>query len=502
MTHQRRTAFGGAVATRPQDFGQDLPMDDSKPSAQLSEPTTAALHALATAFVDGLAAPGVSIGIVKGGHVVHTLSAGFADPTGHTPMRTDHLFEIGSISKSFTALAVLALVDDDKLALTDTVEQHVPWFCVQSEFPPFTLRHLLDHSSGLIMGSDSWPDELAQVHALHTSHTGSAPDSIFHYSNVGFMTLGVVVSAVAGKPVTDVMKERILDIVDMPNTITTITDDDRSRMAVGSQPVHEDQPWRPGDALAPATWFEISAVDGNIASTAGDMGRYLAMLLNGGELDGERVLTPESHTAMITPTSPGGEPAPGYSRYALGINIEHIHNEPCITHGGGMVGYSTFLIGELTRGFGVVVLTNAPGDAPGAQWLARAAFDLVRGDVENTPVSLFELPTYSAAPRPTLPRGNDGSVDERYASFVGHYRSFSPWFTHLRIAAADSKLWLVAPNGVEAPGTVELVEIAPGVFREGTDPRLPERLTIGPVVDGHAVWVSRHDCRYSRTFRD
>jgi len=60
----------------------------------------------------------------------------------------------------------------------------------------------------------------------------------------------------------------------------------------------------------------------------------------------------------------------------------------------------------------------------------------------------------------------------------------------------------VAPNGVEAPGTVDLVELSPGVFREGVDPRLPERLTIGPVVDGAALWVERHECRYTRTFRD
>ena len=464
--------------------------------------TTSSLSDLANSFVDAAAAPGVSIGIVKDGQVVHTLCAGFADPHRRVPVSPDHLYEIGSISKSFTALSVLALVDDGALTLTDTVEQHVPWFDVQSDYPPFTLRHLLDHSSGLIMGSDSWPDELAQVHALRTSHTGSAPDSIFHYSNVGFMTLGVVIGAVTGKPCTQLMKERILDVVGMPNTITTITDSDRPRMAIGTQPVHEDEAWRPGDPLAPATWFEISAVDGNVASTAGDMARYLAMLLNGGELDGQRVISRQSHQAMITPTSPGGEPAPGQSQYALGINIEQIADQPCITHGGGMVGYSTFLIGELTRRFGVIVLTNAPGDAPGAQWLARAMFDLLRNDVKGTPTAPAHVPTYPVAPRPVLRRGSDGTVDERLTSYVGHYRSFSPWFTHLRIAAADGKLWLVAPNGVEAPGTVELVEIEPGVFREGSDPRLPERLIIGPVIDGEAVWVSRHDCRYSRTFRD
>jgi D-alanyl-D-alanine carboxypeptidase len=477
-------------------------MSDSESSPSLSTPTASLLDRVAKAFVDVQAAPGVSIGIVKDGHVAQIVCAGFADPNGLVPVRPDHLYEIGSISKSFTALSVLTLVDEGALSLTDTVEQHVPWFEVQSQYPPFTLRHLLDHSSGLIMGSDSWPDELAQVHALRTSHTGSAPDSIFHYSNVGFMTLGVVVSAVTGTSCTQIMQERILDVVGMHDTITTITDHDRSRMAVGSQPVHEDEAWRPGDPLAPATWFEISAVDGNIASTAGDMARYLAMLLKGGELDGRRVISPESHQAMITPTSPGGEPAPGDSRYALGINIERISDQPCITHGGGMVGYSTFMIGELTRGFGVIVLTNAPGDAPGAQWLARTCFEILRNEVEGDVSPEANTPTYVPAERPQLPRGDDGSVDERLSSYVGHYRSFSPWFTHLRIAAERGKLWLVAPNGVEAPGTVELVEIEPGVFREGADARLPERLIIGPVVDGQAVWVSRHDCRYSRTFRD
>ena len=244
-------------------------MTSQQNQGELSPSTTKLLAALADQFLAAEAAPGVSIAFVKDGRVAHTLQAGFADPQHQVPVSPEHLYEIGSISKSFTALAVLSLVDEGKLALTDTVEQHVPWFEVQSDYPPFTLRHLLDHSSGLIMGSDSWPDELAQVVALRTSHTGSAPDSIFHYSNVGFMTLGVVVSAVAGKPCTQVMSERILNVVGMTDTITTITDHDRPRMAVGTQPVHEDEPWRPGDPLAPATWFEISAVDGNIASTAG-----------------------------------------------------------------------------------------------------------------------------------------------------------------------------------------------------------------------------------------
>ena len=446
------------------------------------------------------AAPGAAVAIVRDGAVVDAFALGLADPSRGTPLDLGHLFEIGSISKSFTALCVLSLVDQGAVSLADPVTAHLLWFEVRTEHPPIGVRHLLDHSSGLVMGSDSHPDEAAQVYSLRTTETGSAPGTIFHYSNVGYMALGQLVQAVTGRPCTEVMRDVVVDVVGMPDTITTITDDDRPRMAVGQQPWHEDRPWRPGDPLAPATWMEVSAADGNVASTAPDMGRYLAMLLGGGEIDGRRVVSPESWTEMVTPSSPGGEPAPGWSFYGLGINVEKVHDRTVISHGGGMVGYSTFMLGELDRGFGVVVLTHAPGDSHGAEWVARALYDVVHADVEGH--DRAPLPTYVAEPKPALPQGDDGSVEARLAAYVGHYRAFTPWFTHLRVAAYDGRLWLVAPNGVEAPGLVELVELEPGLFREGADPRLPERLRIGPVLEGHALWVERHDCRYSRTFRD
>ena len=468
----------------------------------LSPVTLDVVRSIAERHVDVGAAPGVSLAIVRDGAVVARVVAGHADLERSIPTQDEHLFEIGSISKSFTALAILSLVDEGRLSLDDEVTTHLPWFEVRSAYAPITLRHLLDHSSGLVMGADALPDEASQVWSLRSSDTGSAPGTIFHYSNVGFMTLGQVVGAVTGRPCHDVVRDVVLDPVGMTSSVSTVTDDDRLLMAVGYQPWYEDRAWRPGDPLAPATFFEVSAADGNVASTAGDMGRYLAMLLRRGEIDGRRVVSDESWVAMTTPSSPGGEPAPVPSRYALGINVEEIGGRTALTHGGGMVGYSSFLIGELDRRFGVVVLTNAPGDTTAAQWLARAVYDVVRADVEGAPAQPDARPTYVPDPRPEPVVGSDGSVDARLASYVGHYRSFSPWFTHLRVVAREGRLLLVAPNGVEAPGTVDLVELSPGVFREGDDPRLPERLTIGPVVDGAALWVERHECRYTRTFRD
>jgi hypothetical protein len=84
---------------------------------------------------------------------------------------------------------------------------------------------------------------------------------------------------------------------------------------------------------------------------------------------------------------------------------------------------------------------------------------------------------------------------------AGHYRSWSPWYPGFRVVARDGGLVLIASGGVEAPGDDEaLVELEPGVFRIGADPWMPERLHVGPVVDGHAVTVTRDGCVYSRHF--
>ena len=90
---------------------------------------------------------------------------------------------------------------------------------------------------------------------------------------------------------------------------------------------------------------------------------------------------------------------------------------------------------------------------------------------------------------------------EDLALFEGHFRSHSPWFTNFRVFRRSDRLYLSATGGVEAPSEdQELVRLSPNRFRIGADERLPERLSFGPTVDGHAIWASRDGCAYSRTF--
>jgi D-alanyl-D-alanine carboxypeptidase len=89
----------------------------------------------------------------------------------------------------------------------------------------------------------------------------------------------------------------------------------------------------------------------------------------------------------------------------------------------------------------------------------------------------------------------------RLCAYVGHYRSYSPWFTNFRIVLRDGALRLVAPGGVEAPGEEQLlVELQPGVFRIGEPEWLPERLSLVAEVTGQVILLDRDGCAYSRTF--
>jgi CubicO group peptidase (beta-lactamase class C family) len=527
---------------------------------------------------------------------------GYANLERGTRMTTGHSFEIGSISKVFTGILVNQLIDQGRLSLATRVQEVLPWVRLGAHGHEITIRHLLNHTAGLIAGVDALTDDLDQVWVLRDLPT-MAPGRAFHYSNAGFVVLGLVIAELSGQPFPSVMQSRVLDPLGMSQAIPSVTHADRDRLATGYQPAVEDRPWLPGDPLAPAPWFEVAAADGNIAATASDMARMVALLLGDSDDAAARVLSPAARSRMTEALAPGGEPVldpPGCSRvessrYGLGINVEVIDGHDCLSHGGGMVGYSTFLLVDRTAGFGTVVLTNANGDCSTAQHLARSvhariigsdtgadvAFPpadprvVVSGDdaassppvplghfgitpgrardgellVDRDPVDghvrvtadgvtaslfragpdryvtdhpglrLFHLDPMRLGEAPHWVHGPDTYVPDKYEpagsatltervdplwhALVGHYRSYSPWYPHLRVYVRAGRLWLAAPGGVEAPSEVEeLVPITDGVFRIGADATGPEQLRAGPIVEGRAVSVERAGCRYSRSFTD
>jgi len=304
---------------------------------------------------------------------------GRADLRTGAPMRPDHLFQIGSISKVFTSLLVNQQIDGGRLSLDTVVGDVLPWLEVaDGRARQLTVERLLNHTSGLIVGADPIPDDLEQAWQLRQVVT-AAPGN-FHYSNVGYVLLGLLLRAVTGRTLAQLLATELFAPLGMTQSHGRIVDEDRARYATGHQPGWSGRPWVPGDPVEPAPWFETNTADGSIGATASDLSRLATLFLGHGIVDGRRVASDATISRMLERLAPQGEAVPQIpgvtpvrsSRYGLGINVEDVAGHQVVTHGGGMVGYSTFFLADLDAGLGVVVLTNANGDASYSELLARA----------------------------------------------------------------------------------------------------------------------------------
>lgn len=507
------------------------------------------------------------------------------DITEQTP------FLIGSISKFFTGLMIADLIEKGRCDPDRPASDILPWLKIGSDYPEPSLRHLLHHTGGLVKGADDPPDETAQCWSLRDSKTASQPGTFFHYSNLGFNILGLAISRMTGTHATDHAQKTLLSPLGMADAAARLDSATRARVASGSQPARDDIPWRPGLALAAAPWVEAEGGDGSIAASSRDMTRLMTALLNDGRIDRVQAI---SAAALLRATTDIGHEGEGnvegfgglpvsQSHYGYGINVETAGGHLCLTHGGGMVGHSSFLLVDRTAGLGICVLTNANGCYAVGETLARhahaalvtgivpeARLDLAFGtdcaDYDTSMLGRFTSDQSGASgpdaieifeenrrlflraegvtaniwrswgsrmitDHPMMERfhltfdgadaaqwtfggrvyavenGPSSEIRTRethtHAGLVGRYRSYSPWCPTFRIVLREAKLWLISPGGVEGPDPdMELVAIGDGIFRIGADPRLPERLLIGPLCDGRPVTVYRDSCRYSRMSLD
>jgi CubicO group peptidase (beta-lactamase class C family) len=305
--------------------------------------------------------PGRAIALTDRSRTIYTAVHGYANLDLRAPVTADTLFEIGSISKSFTAIALLQLHEAGRLDLHAPVTEYLPWWEVRSQFAPITLHHLLCHTAGIINGSDPSPDAAYEVWSLRWTEACSPPGARFHYSNVGYKALGLVLEAVYAKPYGEILRERVLIPLGMGQTHPTITHAIRPRMAVGYDPLYDDRPYGPGQPLAPATWLEYGNGDGSIASTASDMATYARMLLNRGEFLGGSLLTPKGFALLTLRAAESADEVHG-TFYGYGLSVHEIDGRACLSHGGGMVGYQAHLLVDMDQGLGVVVLVNGPGE--------------------------------------------------------------------------------------------------------------------------------------------
>jgi D-alanyl-D-alanine carboxypeptidase len=357
------------------------------------------------AYIDAhrrhLLTPGLALALTDADAPLGVVVDGLADVATGEPVAEHHRFQIGSISKGFSALALLQQVEAGRLDLDEPVTRYLPWFQVSTSFPPITAHHLLSHTAGIVAGTDFTGDAPSEVWALRETVTGSPPGERFRYSNVGYKTLGLVLESLTGEPWWVTVRERVMEPIGMGDADVIIIDEIRPRLAAGHRSPHDDRPWLERHGWEASPWFRSATADGTICATAEELAAYARLLLRGGG----PVVSPRSFRRMTTPVAE--DPGDRGHRYGYGVKwIEQEGRPRVLGHSGGMIGFTAYVLIDPEAGFGVVVLMNSAfGDR----------LDLAR----------FALDCASAAARradlPEVPPAHDPTWVEHPERYLGAY---------------------------------------------------------------------------------
>jgi len=332
-------------------------------------------------------APGMTLALAARGGAVRVSGYGFADTKAVTLVKPETLFEIGSISKSFAAVALLQMFDEGRVDLHRPVVEYLPWLKVEQRHGALTAHHLLSHTSGL-PGVPLLPESVAV--GLETFFK---PGEKFVYSNIGYLILGLLIEALDRRPFADALAARVLKPLGMTESAPLISNTLRPRMAVGYAPELEDRPFPYHGRLAEAAWIEVDTAAGGVASNSTEMVAYMRMLLNRGAAGTRRIISERSFELLTQPVVKApfrGEEA----SYAYGLWVsQNREGATHLRHTGGMVAFSSSMDVDLTNGVAAFASVNASLSGYRPVAVTKYALELLNAERAGR-----ELPAAPAAP--------------------------------------------------------------------------------------------------------
>ena len=338
--------------------------------------------------------PGMTYGVMVDGRLVHSRSVGIANAATGAPVEPNTRFRIASMSKAFTALAILSLRDEGKLRLDDLAEQHVPemrgWRYPTEDSPRIRIRDLLHHVGGFVT-DDPWGDRQQPIPAADFTAMIAAgvpwsrpPQSAMEYSNFGYALLGRVVANASGMPFDRYIEQRIMRPLGMTSSGYEFRAVPLAERAIGYR--WENERWVEEPTMAHG---EFGAM-GGVYVTAGDYARWLAFLLSAwpprdgpdaGPVKRSTVRELAQGLNFISTRRRIGGPADDQCMwpraYAMGmIAIEDCTLGLTLSHGGGFPGYGSFVALAPERRTAVFVLTNRTYSGPSEPvWRSLLAID-------------------------------------------------------------------------------------------------------------------------------
>lgn len=416
------------------------------PAAAQSDPG-ARVDSLFAAWNDPQS-PGCAVGVAQNGRTLLSRAYGSANLEHDIPNTPETVFEAGSVSKQFTAAAIVLLARQGKLSLDDDVRRYIP------EVPDYgttiTLRHLLNHTSGLrdwgsVMSLVGWPRGTriyTHAHALDVisrqRSLNFTPGAEYSYSNTGYNLLAMIVERVSGTSFAEFSKRELFQPLGMTKTEWR---DDFTRTVKGRASAYtwDDGAWH---LQMP---FENIHGNGGLLTTVGDLLRW-NQALDSGTIAGLDTLETRgvlSNGRRID--------------YALGLTVIEFRGLREVSHSGATAGYRAYLARYPETGVSVALLCNAGNANPELATRAAAVYMADRLRPEQPPVLAPAVPV-------------DAAELQRRAGLYRNRRTGAP----LRLLVADGKL--------RSGGGTELVPVGAAAFRFGGNPTRVEFVEGPPML--------------------
>ncbi len=412
--------------------------------------------------------PGLSFGVVYDQELIWSRGLGYADLERKTPATPRTIYRIASITKLFTATAIMQLRDAGRLRLDDPVVQYLPWFRIRrqdQDDPPITIRQLLTHTSGLPRESafpywtdGSFPTREELIAALPDQETVFPPLTQWKYSNLALTLAGEIVVSISGQPYPDYVRAHILEPLEMQSTSVVLPDEQRDRLATpygrrlpdGSRAI---QPFTDCRGITPAA---------NMSTTVEDLARFAALQLRDGPAGGAQILKGSTLREMhrvqwLNPDWKMG--------WGLGFTIRRRGEQTLLEHGGAVPGFRTLLSICPEDKIAFIALTNADDGEPG--FYVEQAYNTIAPAVREA----------------GLPRPEPVEEHPEWQRYTGAYRSLwgdaevllthrglelmtttvpDPGLARLRLLPEGERSFrMQGDNGFESVGELAVFELGP-----------------------------------------
>jgi CubicO group peptidase (beta-lactamase class C family) len=310
--------------------------------------------------------PGLSIALVDKDGIVWQEGFGYADKETKTPAKPNTSYRVGSLSKMFTSVGIMRLVDKGQIEPDSTLDTYLPDFSMKSRFgketKPPTIRQLLTHYAGLpanyIKGIlDKDPKSLdSYVNLLSDQYYAFKPNTVYCYSGTGYSLLGLLIEEITGKSFAKYMEENVLLPLDMEKSAFQLNATIEEHLASGYLKDEKRQQFPVCDVPA-----------GGLYSNVGDLANFIKMSLHRGHYEDQKILSSSAFSKLVEPQN-GNHPFDYSMRIGLGWKLDGIaftygenlsHLGTVTGHGGQTVLFRSKIMMALDQGVGVIILCNS-----------------------------------------------------------------------------------------------------------------------------------------------